>query len=91
MRESEVEQHLIRRAKERGGDARKVKWIGRKGAPDRLVLLPGRHFFVETKRPGKKAEAHQRREHERLKIAGFQVFVLDSKYAINDLFGRLPT
>ena len=40
MRESSIEDYLVRRVKELGGEVRKVQWIGRKGAPDRLVMLP---------------------------------------------------
>ena len=40
MRERDIERHLVRRVKELGGEVRKVQWIGRRGAPDRLVLLP---------------------------------------------------
>lgn len=41
MRERDIERHLVRRVKELGGDCRKVTWQGRRGAPDRLVMLPG--------------------------------------------------
>lgn len=41
MRESEIETYLVKRVNELGGEVRKVKWIGRRGAPDRLVMLPG--------------------------------------------------
>ena len=41
MRESVIEKHLVKRVKELGGEVRKVQWIGRRGAPDRLVMLPG--------------------------------------------------
>jgi len=41
MRESLIEKHLVRRVAEAGGETRKVRWVGRNGAPDRLVLLPG--------------------------------------------------
>ena len=40
MRESQIEAHLVKRVKELGGEVRKVQWIGRRGAPDRLVMLP---------------------------------------------------
>lgn len=40
MRESAIEKHLVKRVKELGGEARKVTWVGRQGAPDRLVMLP---------------------------------------------------
>lgn len=45
MRERDIEAHLVARVKELGGEVRKVKWIGRRGAPDRVVMLPR----VETK------------------------------------------
>jgi hypothetical protein len=64
--------------REKGGQTRKVKWVGRHGAPDRLVLLPGWHFLAELKRPGKDAEDHQYREHMLLRAAGFEVVVLDT-------------
>ena len=40
MRESKVEKYLIKRVKELGGEVRKLQWIGRSHAPDRLLLLP---------------------------------------------------
>jgi hypothetical protein len=39
MRESTIEDYLVERVKSLGGEVRKVKWIGRHGAPDRLVML----------------------------------------------------
>lgn len=60
--ERDVEKYLIKKVKLLGGCVRKVKWIGRNGAPDRLVLLNGVHF-VELKRPkGGKFSPHQIRE-----------------------------
>ena len=40
MRESVIEKYLVQRVKALGGEVRKVNWIGRRGAPDRLVMLP---------------------------------------------------
>ena len=40
IRERDIERHLVKRVKELGGEVRKVQWIGRRGAPDRLVMLP---------------------------------------------------
>ena len=39
MKESVIEKHLVKRVKELGGEVRKVQWIGRRGAPDRLVMV----------------------------------------------------
>lgn len=51
MRESKIEAHLIKRVKEIGGETRKVQWIGRDGAPDRLVMLPRRYHDLTTCSP----------------------------------------
>lgn len=96
IRERDIERHLVKRAKELGGEVRKVQWIGRRGAPDRLVMLPthaakGRMTFnektiwVELKAPGKKAEPHQVREHERMRDMGQRVVVIDSIEGVEEL------
>lgn len=74
-RESQIEKRLVQRVKEIGGEVRKVKWIGRNKAPDRIVMLPapaerftystddGRTIWVEVKPPGSAAtfpnDAHE--------------------------------
>lgn len=87
MRERDIERHLVKRVKALGGEVRKVKWIGRRGAPDRLIMLPenwhGRRdeaefMWVELKAPGVKAEAHQLREHDRMRRMHQTVVVIDS-------------
>lgn len=40
MLERDIEKYLVKRVKELGGEVRKVEWVGRRGAPDRLVMLP---------------------------------------------------
>lgn len=42
MRERDIEDYLVKRVNAMGGEIRKVKWIGRRGAPDRFVMLPQR-------------------------------------------------
>ncbi len=73
MRESTVEDYLKTRVKELRGETRKVKWLDRNGAPDRLVWIPKWKFprLAEMKRPDKDLEAHQDREHVRLRRMGF--------------------
>jgi hypothetical protein len=89
MRESTIEEHLVNRVNERGGEIRKVKWINRNGAPDRLVMMPrsfaidgcvdrGQSVWVELKAPGKPLEPHQEREHRRMRYMGQRVVVIDS-------------
>lgn len=42
MKERVIEAYLVKRVKALGGEVRKVQFIGRTGAPDRLVMLPQR-------------------------------------------------
>ena len=96
MRERDIERHLVKRVKELGGEVRKFQWIGRRGAPDRLVMLPngwdepGAHWprlpiWVELKAPGVKPEAHQLREHARMRRMGQRVVVIDSIEGVEEL------
>lgn len=97
MRERDIEKYLVERVKALGGEVRKVKWIGRNGAPDRLVMLPdGRVFevdyigydrtiWVELKATGKKPEPHQLREHKRMRDMGQRVEVIDSIEGVDGL------
>jgi hypothetical protein len=86
MRERYIEAHLVRRVKELGGEIRKTEWIGRVGAPDRRVMLPGRlPVWVELKAPGVKPEPHQIREHNRMRRLGELVEVIDSIEAVEEL------
>lgn len=87
MRERDIEAYLVKRVKALGGEVRKVKWIGRNGAPDRLVMLPGVTTWIELKASGKKAEPHQTREHERMRRMGQRVEVIDSLEGVDELLG----
>lgn len=101
MKEIAVENYLAKRVKEIGGEVRKVVWPGRRGAPDRCVMMPDRArfgvpqrttYWVELKRPGLGAtfpnNAHERqqaREHVRMRACGQSVSVIDTKEGV-DLF-----
>lgn len=43
MKERDIERHLVQRVKALGGEVRKVQWIGRANAPDRLVMIAPSH------------------------------------------------
>lgn len=94
MRESSIESYLNSQVRAAGGETRKVKWIGRRGAPDRLVMLSSGVFvdglwatsaWVELKAPGKVAEPHQVREHARMLKMGQAVVVIDSLAGVDKL------
>lgn len=88
MRESDIEQYLVKRVRSAGGEIRKVAWPGRVGAPDRLVMLPARRTWVELKAPGEPAKPHQIREHNRMRRMGEFVEVIDSIAAVDQLIER---
>lgn len=81
--ERAIQRYLKTRVKTLGGSWRKVKWLGRRGAPDNLILFPGKNFFVETKRPGKDWQSHQRREANKLKASGFRVYKADTEACVD--------
>lgn len=76
-----VEKHLVERVEALNGLCLKFISPGQRGAPDRLVVLPGfPTYYVELKRPrtGKLSEL-QKRFHDRLRDRGQGVWVLWSK------------
>lgn len=85
MRESEIEDYLIKRVKELGGEVRKLKWIGRVGAPDRFVGVFGKNFIIELKAPGKTPDSKQWSEIRFLRHFGVRVWVADSIVAIDEI------
>ena len=99
LRESDIEKYLVKQAKALDGEVRKVKWIGRRAAPDRIVMLPRRAprivngkaaderntIWIELKAPGAKPEAHQLREHERMRKMGQRVEVVDSYERVDEV------
>lgn len=94
MRESTIESYLYAQVLARGGETRKVKWIGRRGAPDRLVMLSPGVFvdgawtasaWIELKAPGEKTKPHQEREHARMRRMGQAVAVIDSIAGVDKL------
>ena len=87
MRERDIESYLVKRVMAMGGEVRKVRFIGRRGAPDRLVMIPGRTVWVELKAPGKVAAPHQEREHQRMRGMGQCVEVIDSLAGVEELLG----
>lgn len=95
MRESVIEQHLKDLAMLSGGRSYKWESPGLRGVPDQIVLaqIPpsDRHTvakylrFVETKAPGEQARGQQLLRHDELRILGFEVVVIDSMLAAEQL------
>ena len=90
MREKQIEQKLVRAARNMGGIAPKFVSPGFDGMPDRIVLLPGGHIgFVEVKAPGEKPRPLQLSRHGLLRRLGFKVFVLDDEQQIGGILDEI--
>ncbi|UPU16044.1 putative nuclease [Serratia phage vB_SmaM-Otaku] len=70
-----------------GALVRKIRYEGRNGCPDLLVLLPcGIVWFVEVKKDEATGlDPHQAREHERMQKRGANVFTVGSKSQVDSL------
>lgn len=90
MREKQVEQKLVQAVKARGGICPKFVSPGFDGMPDRIVLLPGRHFgFVEVKAPGEVPRPLQVSRHRLMEKLGFRVYVLDDPEKIGGILDEI--
>jgi hypothetical protein len=89
--EATVEEYLKQQVKIIGGMCPKFNDPGRRGAPDRLVCLPGHPtYFVELKRPKIGVlDPHQERYHASLRAAGQRVWVLWSKEDVDAFFAGI--
>lgn len=89
--EAKAEQYLADGVRMVGGMCPKFNDPGRRGAPDRIVCLPGHPaYFVELKRSKLgKLDAHQQRYHDDLRAAGQRVWVLWSKEDVDGFFAEI--
>jgi hypothetical protein len=90
MLERNVEAYFIKRVEAAGGEQRKLAYVGRRNATDRLVIFrPGRVFFVELKKPGATPRIGQVREHQRLREMGCNVRVIDTCEGVDKFIGEV--
>ena len=78
MLERDIERRLRLGIKALGGKAYKFNSPGNNGVPDRIVLIQGKCYFVETKRPGQDLRPGQRAVKRDFKKLGFEVYKLDT-------------
>jgi len=92
MREKLVEKKLVAAVKKRGGICPKFVSPGFAGVPDRIVLLPERHFaFIEVKAPGEVPRPLQVSRHRLLRKLGFEVYVLDDPEDIGGILDEIQS
>lgn len=87
-RESDIEKYLVKRVDKIRGQTRKLKWIGRDHAPDRVVFFRG-VWFIELKRPGATARLGQMREHMRLSYHGANIRVIDTFDLVDEFINEI--
>lgn len=76
--ERDIEKQLRLGVKALGGKAYKFSSPGNNGVPDRIVLIQGKCYFVETKKPGEQLDPLQRAVKRDFAKLGFEVYKLDS-------------
>ena len=89
-RESSITARIVRHLKQRGCWYAKIHGGGyaRAGLPDLVVIDRGRTFWFEVKRPGGKPTQLQALEHERMRAAGAQVYVVTSWEEVEGVLER---
>lgn len=90
VRESKVEQYLVRRCEEHGWKCIKINSSYCIGLPDRLILLPhGKSVWVELKTDGGKLSEIQKYRHYELGLLGHKVRVVWSKAEADELISEI--
>jgi hypothetical protein len=76
MRESVIEAEVVKYAKEQGWLVRKIKYIGRVGAKDRLFIKNGVVLFLEFKSTTGALRPTQVRELKKFRDHGAKAFII---------------
>jgi len=85
-REHNIESYLEQQVKALGGYIR--KWVSI-NAPDRIIILKGKSYYVEVKTEDGKLSVGQKREHDRLRVAGASVHTVYGYPGVNTFIGML--
>jgi hypothetical protein len=89
MLEKDIEHYFKHQLERYGAKVWKFVSPGRRGVPDRLILLPGgRVRFAELKAPGKKPRPLQEAVFRSMKALGHEVPVIDSKADVDALIDQ---
>lgn len=88
-KETPVEDYLVARVAAVGGSTRKVKWIGRRGAPDRRVMHKKGRAWVEVKPDDEPLKDHQKREHKRMRAKGETVVTVTGRDGVDVFIANL--
>lgn len=87
VKESTIEDYLETRCRELGIFL--LKNTGMRGIPDRQLILEGRHWFLEVKRPGKKPTELQEKVAGKLRRHGAVTLCADTKPRIDEVLSAM--
>lgn len=85
IRERDIERKLVGMVRRLGGRALKFVSPGTDGVPDRIILMPGKVYFVEVKAPGEKLRPLQEAVIRIMRNLDQKVFTVDSMEEIDKL------
>ena len=78
-KEQKIEDRVVHLAEREGFFTRKMSYVGRRAACDRLFAREDRgEVWIEFKKTGDDARLLQDLEHERMRAAGMETHVVDS-------------
>lgn len=90
--ESKIENYLRQQVKAHGGQIRKLRFLGRRGAADNLIWFTFPNVaLVECKAEGEEIDwrSPQGREFTHMKEAGWPVYVVSSKEQVDEVLARM--
>jgi hypothetical protein len=83
MLEKTVEEYLVKEVRKIGGVAPKWTSPGNNGVPDRIVFLPNKQYFIETKQLKGRLRKLQKWQIQRLRNLGADVRALYTKEEVD--------
>lgn len=90
MKETKLEQYLVKEIKKENGLC--LKWMspGAKGVPDRIIIMPGgKTYFVEMKQVSGRIDPLQKYVHKQFTQRGHKVYVLWTKEQVNEFVKKV--
>ena len=87
--EASVENYYVRQVKKLGGVSFKLTFVSKRGAFDRLSLLPGEVFFVELKRRKGKLSDHQKELRDLFRSYGVDTYTLYTKEEVDAFIDQI--
>lgn len=76
--EARVERKCVELAEKAGWTVDKIRFLNRRGCPDRMFSKDGRIVFIEFKAPGKEPAPHQTLVIWEMQENGLEVHVIDN-------------